>query len=318
MRPLVSIVVCCYNREHYLRQTMESIFAQQYDPVEIVVIDDGSTDGTCDLMKRYGDKIRYFRQENQGVVSARTNGCMRAKGEYIAFMDDDDLMPPDRIVVLHGALQKYPEAVMAVGDWAIIDTDGNFTGKRWLPENSAMNEAPILMHDGYEAVLWPKVPAVPHTTLFRKADGERINWFDSSYYQIASDDKDFFARLGKMGPVVYVPKVVSYYRRGHQSLTNNSFLAPYYAIFLFGNHLNQMDYRYDKLRKRLKIRILIELKRMAYYRSKGLSFPEEIPSDYLQKSLSLIGFQARIKYWWYDLLKIPLLRLLKGSDWITL
>ena len=73
-KPLVSIVVCCYNRAHYLSQTMESIFAQQYDPVEIVVIDDGSTDGTYDLMKSYGDKY---------VISGRTT-----KGLYpLVLMD---------------------------------------------------------------------------------------------------------------------------------------------------------------------------------------------------------------------------------------
>ena len=84
-RHLVSIVVCCYNREHYLRQTMESIFDQKYDPVEIVVLDDGSTDGTYDLIKSYGDKVRYFRQENQGIAVARTNACQLASGDLIAF-----------------------------------------------------------------------------------------------------------------------------------------------------------------------------------------------------------------------------------------
>ena len=66
-RPLVSIVVPCHNRAHLLSQTMESIFAQSYQPVEILVIDDGSTDETPKLMETYGDKIRYVRQENQGV-----------------------------------------------------------------------------------------------------------------------------------------------------------------------------------------------------------------------------------------------------------
>lgn len=84
-------------------------------------------------MKSYGDRIRYFWQENQGIAATRTAACRLARGEFIAFQDDDDLMPPDRIVHLYKGLRKYPSAVFATGDYAIIDAEGNLTGKRWLP-----------------------------------------------------------------------------------------------------------------------------------------------------------------------------------------
>ena len=118
--PLVSIIICCYNRAHLLPQTMASVFAQAYKPVEIVVVDDGSTDNTQEVMASYGNKIRYKRQENQGIASARTTGCRLARGELIAFQDDDDPMRPDRIGVLYEALRQETSAVMAVGDLAII------------------------------------------------------------------------------------------------------------------------------------------------------------------------------------------------------
>jgi len=95
---------------------MASVFAQEYEPVEIVVVDDGSTDGTPALMAGYGERVRYYWQENKGVSATRTTACQLARGEYIAFQDDDDLMPPDRIVALYDAIRQFPSAVFAVGD----------------------------------------------------------------------------------------------------------------------------------------------------------------------------------------------------------
>lgn len=312
-RHLVSIVVCCYNREHYLRQTMESVFAQQYDPVEIVVLDDGSTDGTHKLMKTYGDKVRYFRQENQGIAVARTNACQLANGDLIAFQDDDDLMPPDRITVLYEALCRHPSAVFAVGDWAQIDSSGKQTGQRWLPEGVLSDNEALLLLDAYEAVLWPKVPAVPHTTLFRREDGQRIGWFDMQF-QNASEDKDFFARLGRLGPIVYVPKIVSYYRIGNESLTKNEISVACAQILLFEKHLNLLESEQTMLRKRLELRILASLKKIALCKSKGMDIPSSISEDYISRGLTQLRFKGRFAYQWYSLVKLPLRRLIRGSD----
>ena len=312
-KPLVSIVICCHNRAHLLPQTMASVFAQTYKPVEIIVLDDGSTDGTPDLMKTYGERVRYFRQENQGIAVARTNGCLYATGDFIAFQDDDDLMPPDRITVLYEALCEFPTAVFSVGDWAVIDSEGKPTGGRWLPEGSLSNDRPIMLHDGYEAVLWPRVPAVPHTTLFRKKNGQRIGWFDKRF-QNASEDKDFFARLGRLGPIVYVPKVVSYYRPGDGSLTNNKVSVAYNQILLFEKHLNCLEHKQKVLRKRLQFRILASLKIVLLWKSKGMEIPTTILDDGLSRGLSLLGFRGRLAYRWVSLIKYPMRRLILGHN----
>lgn len=311
--PLVSIVVCTYNRAHLLPQTMESVFAQRYKPVEIVVVDDGSMDNTRELVASYGNKIRYYWQENQGIALTRTIACRLAQGEFIAFQDDDDLMPPDRIVILYEALHRHPSAVIAVGDWAIIDDGGNLTGSRYLPKGSLAKDEPILIPDGYEAVLWPRVPAVPHTTLFRRADGQRIGWFDSQY-RYASEDKDFFARLGRLGPIVYVPKVVSYHRRGHVSLTSDRILAAYNKLFSLQNYLNSNEPHRRQLKKRLQFRIFSQLWKIASYKSKGHKLPVEIPDDYLNKALSLLPLRDRLKYWWTALIKFPIRTLVRGRE----
>ncbi|RJP83250.1 MAG: glycosyltransferase [Desulfobacteraceae bacterium] len=311
-KPLVSIIVCCYNREHLLSKTMESVFAQNYSPVEIIVLDDGSTDGTSDLMKGYGNRIRYYRQDNQGIAVTRTNACLLARGEYIAFQDDDDIMPPDRITILYHAIFQYPDAVFAVGDWLMMDEDGNLTENRYLPENSSKATTPVLLKNGYEAVLWPKVPAAPHTTLFRKDCGEKINWFDTQY-KYASEDKDFFARLCRLGPIVYVPRIVSYYRRGHSSMTNRKIVTDCHSITFFLNHLNSIHEKDSRLYKRLQFRILSQLKRIALYRSNGFALPDSVPSDFLTNSLASLTLMDRIHYWLYRTLTIRIKKIIKNK-----
>jgi len=292
---------------------MASVFAQEYKPVEIVVVDDGSTDNTQELMAGYGKKIRYHWQDNRGVAVTRTTACRLAKGEFIAFQDDDDLMPPDRIVRLYEALRLHPTAVLALGDWAVIDEDGGLIGQRSRVNIHVDNEEPILMKDGYKAVLWPEVTPVPHTTLFRKSDGDRIGWFDTRFFH-ACEDTDFFARCGQLGPIVYVPKVVSFYRREHGSLYSNSALLAYSRLLLFEKHLSSMDAKQKDLRKRLQFRMLQSLKQLAVYQSKGLKLPDSVSMDRLKEGLSLLGSKDQLVYRWLALIKLPLRRMILGSD----
>ena len=209
---LVSIVICCYNRARFLPATLDSALSQDYPHTEIILYDDGSTDDTAQVAAQYGDNIRYVQRKNLGVARARTAACQEARGQYIAFLDDDDLMPPSRISLLFKALQAHPTAKFAVGELA------------WIDEHDAVIQTPNLNNktttvmDAYRAVLWPEVPATVHTTLFRREDGEAIDWFDHDFHG-AGEDKDFFARLGCGAKLVYVPEVVSLYRRGHASLT---------------------------------------------------------------------------------------------------
>lgn len=302
--PLISIVICCHNRAHLLPQTLDSAFSQHYKPVEILVFDDGSTDNTSELIASYGNAVKYVRQENQGVSIARTNACRVAKGEYIAFLDDDDLMPPKRINTLYNALLEHPTAIFSVGDIAIIDGDNNFTGERWLPEGKLNTKYSVLIEDGFEAVAWPIVPATLHSTLFRKSDGEKIGWFDPQY-KIASEDKDFLARLGQLGPVVYVPEVVSYYRRGHSSLTNMNISALFSKLTLFNNQLHNLAPSQKRLKKRIQYRILKGLKRIARLKAKGIAIPDTVPHNFINTMLSLLTIRNHISYWWYVQVILP-------------
>jgi glycosyltransferase involved in cell wall biosynthesis len=265
--PLVSIVIPTHNRREFLPLTLDSVFAQSYEPVEIFVIDDGSTDGTREWLESLGDRIRLVTQQPQGVAIARNRAVREVRGQYIAFQDDDDLMSHDRIPTLMTALRVYPEAVLATGDYALIDEKGVATGKRWFPQPASGDLSAKLIQDGHEAILWPRVPAVPHTTLFRTADGERAGWFDPAF-RYACYVADFLARLARLGPIVHVPQIVSHYRRGHRAIWSGELKANYSRLQLWLKHIPE---RHDNpiLQERLRDRMLCALRAISRWEREG-------------------------------------------------
>jgi glycosyltransferase involved in cell wall biosynthesis len=107
--PLVSTLIPVYNRERYLAAAIESLLAQAYRPLEIVVIDDGSTDGSAEIARRYAPMVRYELQPHRGIASARNGGLALAQGEYLAFLDSDDLWEEGQLAVQMEVLRSCPE-----------------------------------------------------------------------------------------------------------------------------------------------------------------------------------------------------------------
>jgi len=308
--PLVSIIICSYNRAHLLPQTLASVFSQEYKPVEIIIVDDGSTDYTNEVIAGYGDSVRYFRQENKGIAEARTTGCRLAKGDFIAFHDDDDLMVGSRIVRLYEVFKDHPSAVLGFAECAWIDEAGSLTGKRSKFNLKVHNSKPVLINDGYETLLWPRADAKPSTTLFRRVDGERVGWFDTRFFH-GCEDTDFFARIACLGPIVYLPEVVSYMRTGHFSLTSKRILMGYSQFLFFEKHLHLLHGNQRKLRKRLQFRLLKAMKKIAFCESLGLKRPDSISDDYLERGHSLLQYKGRLAYAWATSIKFPIRALLR-------
>ena len=104
-QPLVSIVIPVYNGSNYMREAIDSALAQTYERVEVIVVNDGSTDDTEQIALSYGERIRYFRKENGGVSSALNLGIKEMKGEYFSWLSHDDVYTPDKIEVQIDALR---------------------------------------------------------------------------------------------------------------------------------------------------------------------------------------------------------------------
>ena len=108
-RPVsVSVVVAAFNRADFLPQTIDSLLCQSFKDFELIVVDDGSTDRTAELLQGYGDRVRFFRQDNRGPSAARNLGVRHARGRWIAFQDSDDLSTPDHLESLFGFVEKHP------------------------------------------------------------------------------------------------------------------------------------------------------------------------------------------------------------------
>jgi glycosyltransferase involved in cell wall biosynthesis len=108
-KPLISCIIPVYNSELYLGEAIDSILAQTYQPVEIIIVDDGSTDATAEVAAHYGTQISYLRQSNQGPATARNLGLSAAQGEFIAFLDADDLWNSEKLTREMARLQERPE-----------------------------------------------------------------------------------------------------------------------------------------------------------------------------------------------------------------
>lgn len=111
---LISCIIPVYNGERYLREAIDSILAQTYRPLEIIVVDDGSTDGTADVAASYGARLDYVRQSNAGPAAARNRGLSLAQGEFVAFLDADDLWHPEKLACQMARFQARPELSICV------------------------------------------------------------------------------------------------------------------------------------------------------------------------------------------------------------
>lgn len=120
----VSVVIPAFNAGRTLSQTLDSVLAQTYKNIEIIVVDDGSTDTTAEVLRSYGDRIRSIHQPNGGLAKARNTGCRAARGEFIALMDADDLCAPERIAVQIEAMQNLPEAVLCCTEFSAFNQHG--------------------------------------------------------------------------------------------------------------------------------------------------------------------------------------------------
>jgi glycosyltransferase involved in cell wall biosynthesis len=113
--PLVSVIVPCFNAAPYLAETIQSILGQGHAPLETIVVDDGSTDGSGAIAQSFGEKVIYRRQANQGISSARNTGLEDCRGDVIAFLDADDLWTDRSLAVRLAALVGTPEAGCVYG-----------------------------------------------------------------------------------------------------------------------------------------------------------------------------------------------------------
>src|SRR5262245_40553428 len=142
MKPIVSVVMPVFNGERYLVEAANSIFRQTHPDFEFIIVDDGSTDGTADLLadlRRQDDRVKVITQpHNLGVAAALNAGCQAARGIFVARMDADDVSLPDRFMEQTSFLNRRPDIALVGGAVQLIDQNGRLGRLKSYPTDSAL------------------------------------------------------------------------------------------------------------------------------------------------------------------------------------
>jgi len=220
-RSLVSVIIPVYNGERYLAEAIESVLAQTYRPIEIVVVDDGSTDGSAEVAKGFHDNIRYVFQPNSGSPAARNTGLRMANGNVISFIDADDLWSNNKLSLQLKHLDNNSSAEIVLGHLQFLlyrITDSN--------------------KHGWEVSSDPQITLNLGSGVFRKSVFDKVGLFDETLHYC--DDWDWFMRAKELGVSMLIHKEVTLlYRRHKHNLTNQKKMGDSYLIRIFKNSIDR-------------------------------------------------------------------------------
>jgi glycosyltransferase involved in cell wall biosynthesis len=215
MSELISCVVPVYNGQRFLGEALDSIFAQTYRPIEVIVVDDGSTDGTANVAARYGQPIRYIRQENRGASVARNAGIHAAAGEFIAFLDADDLWTAQKLTAQMARFAARPELDVCVAHVQ------NFWMDEMADERARLGDHPRTR---------PMPGYVSGTLLARRRLFDAVGLFNEKNRHC--DAAEFFLRVRQHGGVEELLGDVLLRRRMHRDNVSHHASKPSTDEFL--------------------------------------------------------------------------------------
>lgn len=187
MEPLVSVIIPTYNREALITLAVQSVLNQTYRQIEIIVVDDGSTDNTREVLREYDGEIKYIYQERSERSKARNEGFMRSRGDYIAFLDSDDLWLPTKVEQQVWVLNEHPDVGLVYAAVKFIDINGEpYFGKLWWdePARKVLYED-LMTHNVITGSL--------STIMVRRECLDRVGLFDESMN--ICEDLDLYRRI---------------------------------------------------------------------------------------------------------------------------
>ncbi|HEY0727407.1 MAG TPA: glycosyltransferase family A protein, partial [Pyrinomonadaceae bacterium] len=199
MNPLISVIIPAYNCERFLREAVQSVLDQKYSDLEIIIVDDGSTDGTASVAKSFPEPVRYLHQTNQGPSAARNRGIERAQGSLIAFADADDLWPADKFEQQLPYLIQDPTTDIVLGRIQLA---------KWSETDNGQTRV--------EEFAEPVFSVNLGSAIIRKSVFERVGLFDETMRY--SEDVDWMMRAREGGAkIVTIDAVTLFYCRHDQN-----------------------------------------------------------------------------------------------------
>ncbi len=208
MMPKVSVIIPTYNREQFIVRAINSVLSQIYRDFEIIIVDDGSTDHTKNILDQFNGKIKYIYQDNQGVSAARNRGIQESSGQYIAFLDSDDYWVPEKLTLQVDVLEKNPHIGIVYARMPILNEKGEKVGLK--PARISGKNFKELME------VWGDLPT--STVMTRKECFNKAGMFDASLPPM--EDIDMWIRISRFYDLYEIEnKVLAYYHRHSEQIT---------------------------------------------------------------------------------------------------
>lgn len=224
--PVVSAIIPAYNAEDFIAETLDSVFAQTYRPLEIIVVDDGSTDRTAEVVKNYLQRndnetnLRYIYQQNSGPSGARNSGIKSSTGKYVAFLDADDLWPEDKLSKQAGLMELYPDVVLTFGDMRRFSKSKGIAESMFIRQKCTKEffGDSFYVKDAYNKLLTRNfIPT--GTVIIRKDFFQYSDLFDE--YLRCVEDWDLWLRIAMHGTIAYSTDVWELKRDHENNVSNN-------------------------------------------------------------------------------------------------
>jgi glycosyltransferase involved in cell wall biosynthesis len=239
--PLISVIITNYNYGRYLRQAIDSALAQTYPSVEVIVVDDGSQDDSADVARSYGERVRFIAQKNQGVSVARNRGVEESSGEFVAFLDADDIWFPYKLEKQAGRLLSDPELGLVHCGIQEIDGDGARLDKviqgmeGWVAKEMLLFERPVIHSLG-------------STGLIRRIAFDSVGGFDPDLS--TSADWDFCYQVALRQRIGFIAEPLVYYRVHSSNMHSNIKLMEHDVMICYRKAFDTTDPALLAIRRR--------------------------------------------------------------------
>jgi len=275
--PKVSIIIPTYNRLPMLKEAVDSVLAQDFEDFELIVVDDGSTDGTAGEMTEYGGRVKLLQhQQTRGVSTARNYGINHAKGKYISFLDSDDLWVKGKLKIQVNFLDENPHYPLC------------YTDEIWIRKGKRVN--PMLKHTKYSGWILEKCLPLctisPSSVMMRKTLFSRVGLFDEALP--VCEDYDFWLRVSVRFPIFFINKKLIIKRGGHaDQLSNRSWGNDRYRVMALEKLLSEPSVGSEE-----RELILKEMKKKCQILSQGfLKRGDELEAKRYQEIMRQYGIE---------------------------
>lgn len=220
--PNVSVIIPTYNCSQYISEAIESVLNQSFQAFELIIVNDGSTDRTDEVIKKYldsfPDKIKYIKQENKGHAAARNTGIKASGGEFIAFLDADDLWLPNKLAAQILVFDKNPDVgLVHTNCYGFGGPGGTYLGRYWMTPEQIQKHSGYIFFEHY----FRTIRITTSTVMIRKKCLDEVGLFDENLSRLGSEDRELFLRILWKYHAVYIDKPLGKYRDRSDSSGQN-------------------------------------------------------------------------------------------------